>query len=89
MSYERRSFLKAPTYRFHLQFLFPTHRPKLDEIEIQSVKTAHFLCRLIPSQGPFERFFCRSSLLEHLLSRDQTTPDQAVRTYYCSSSRYL
>ncbi|MBW4422687.1 MAG: Mo-dependent nitrogenase C-terminal domain-containing protein [Myxacorys californica WJT36-NPBG1] len=31
---------------------------KLDKIEIQSAKTAHFFCRLIPSQCPFERNIC-------------------------------
>ncbi len=28
---------------------------KLDEIEIQNAETAHFFCRLIPAQCPFER----------------------------------
>jgi hypothetical protein len=28
---------------------------KLDQIEIKSAEAAHFFCRLIPSQCPFER----------------------------------
>jgi hypothetical protein len=31
---------------------------KLDAIEIQNAETAHFFCRLIPAQCPFEREVC-------------------------------
>lgn len=31
---------------------------KLDNLEIQNAKTAHFFCRLIPAQCPFERDIC-------------------------------
>ncbi|KAM3090582.1 Mo-dependent nitrogenase C-terminal domain-containing protein [Phormidesmis sp. 146-35] len=40
---------------------------KLDVIEIRSAKTAHFFCRLIPSQCPFERdIHCFGRLLIHI-----------------------
>ncbi|MBW4541771.1 MAG: Mo-dependent nitrogenase C-terminal domain-containing protein [Myxacorys chilensis ATA2-1-KO14] len=40
---------------------------KLDAIEIQSAKTAHFFCRLIPSQCPFERDIrCFGRVLLHI-----------------------
>ncbi|MBD1820955.1 Mo-dependent nitrogenase C-terminal domain-containing protein, partial [Cyanobacteria bacterium FACHB-DQ100] len=31
---------------------------KLDEFEIRNSETAHFFCRLIPAQCPFERDIC-------------------------------
>lgn len=31
---------------------------KLDAIEIHNARTAHFFCRLIPAQCPFERDVC-------------------------------
>ena len=40
---------------------------KLDAIEIHNAKTAHFLCRLIPSQCPFERDIrCFGRVLLHI-----------------------
>ncbi len=33
-------------------------RQWLDNVEIQNESTAHFLCRLIPVQCPFERDIC-------------------------------
>lgn len=35
--------------------LFQPLRQLLDSIEIQNAKLAHFLCKLIPAQCPFER----------------------------------
>jgi len=40
---------------------------KLDQIEIHNAKTAHFLCRFIPSQCPFERdIHCFGRVLLHI-----------------------
>jgi len=40
---------------------------KLDAIEIHNAKTAHFLCRFIPSQCPFERDIrCFGRVLLHI-----------------------
>lgn len=40
---------------------------KLDAIEIHSPKTAHFFCRLIPAQCPFERDIrCFDRVLLHI-----------------------
>jgi hypothetical protein len=36
-------------------FLLRPVAAQLDAIEIQSAETAHFFCRLIPAQCPFER----------------------------------
>jgi hypothetical protein len=49
-----------------VRFLHPIAE-KLDSIEIQSAKTAHFFCRLIPSQCPFERDIrCFGRVLLHI-----------------------
>jgi hypothetical protein len=45
----------------HNPFLVRLLQPitqKLEAIEIQNAKAAHFFCRLIPSQCPFERDIC-------------------------------
>ena len=41
-------------HQFAVRFLQPIAQ-KIDEIEIRNAETAHFFCRLIPSQCPFER----------------------------------
>jgi hypothetical protein len=47
-----------PTLHPAAAFLLRPITNKLDAIEISSSKTAHFFCRLIPSQCPFERDIC-------------------------------
>ncbi len=44
-----------PTSNKFVAFLLQPIAQKLDAIEIQNPETAHFFCRLIPAQCPFER----------------------------------
>lgn len=46
--------LNPTPHKFITSLLHPIAQ-KLDAIEIQNAETAHFFCRLIPSQCPFER----------------------------------
>ncbi len=46
--------LPLTSHKFAVRFLQPIAR-RLEEIEIRNAKTAHFFCRLIPAQCPFER----------------------------------
>ncbi len=53
-------------HQFAVRFLQPIAQ-KIDTIEIHSVETAHFFCRLIPSQCPFERDVrCFGRVLLHI-----------------------
>lgn len=44
-----------PTPNKFTAFLLQPIAKKLDAIEIHKAETAHFFCRLIPAQCPFER----------------------------------
>ena len=58
--------LPLTSYRFTVRLLQPIAQ-KLDEIEICNAKTAHFFCRLIPAQCPFERDIrCFDHVLLHI-----------------------
>jgi hypothetical protein len=52
------------------KFIAPLLQPiaqKLDAIEIRNPETAHFFCRLIPAQCPFERDIrCFGRVLLHI-----------------------
>ncbi len=58
--------LRFTSHKFAVRFLQPIAQ-KLDEIEIRNAQTAHFVCRLIPSQCPFERDIrCFGRVLLHI-----------------------
>ncbi|MER3434419.1 MAG: nitrogenase [Leptolyngbya sp. ERB_1_1] len=56
-----------PTLHKLAAFLLRPIAQKLDNLEIQSAETAHFFCRLIPAQCPFERDLrCFGRVLLHI-----------------------
>ncbi len=58
--------LHLTLHQFTVRLLQPIAQ-KLDAIEIQSAETAHFFCRFIPAQCPFERNIrCFGRVLLHI-----------------------